>query len=177
MFITTLGDFISFFAMLVYVSKVSSIVVAAYLIPIKSLGIVFGAITSPYLLNKLNTKNMIIISQFFSFLALLTLTINVYLGLHNPTLLIFTSFILSFFKQWFDNGRETASHSLGNLTTHRILQSQILNGFFGAQFIGPIVSLVLLSFFPLHISIGLDCISFLVATILAMNLFLSEDNS
>ena len=168
--ITSVGDFISLFAVLVFIHKVSgSPLLAAYSIPTRSLAIAIGGVLLPYIVPRFSTKSLIFWTQFCSFFLMSGLAV---LSLFNPNpyMILGVFFFQTLLKQWFEGSRESYSKSLGEHSQQRSLQAQILQSFYGAQIAGPVASFVLLKFLPVQIPLALDALSFLVAAILSRKL-------
>lgn len=174
-FITSIGDFISFFAVLKIVADSSgNILMASAVIPAKSLALVLAGLMIPSLNGKFTTRQIFIGTQTLSFFIISLLLYSVHIGLSFPWLFVGIIFLQSFLKQVFDSAREYASKRLGNNLTHRTFQAQLLQGLYGAQFIGPILSYLLINSFGVEIPIFLDACSFAVATI--VSLWLPNEN-
>lgn len=173
-FITSIGDFISFFAVLKIVAENSgNILIASAVIPAKSLAMIVAGLLIPTLNGKFTTRQIFIATQSFSFISISLLLYAIQIGLTFSWLFIGIIFFQSVFKQVFDSARECASKRLGNSLTHRTLQAQLLQGLYGAQFIGPILSYLLIHYFDVKIPIFIDACSFAIATF--MSLWLPND--
>ncbi len=171
-FISSLGDFISYFAVLVMVNDLSkSVAVAAYSITIRTLAVAVGGACFPYFSRYFSTKKLILSSQLLSGLVISILALYWTFGSNHSVLLIFgLLFIETFLKQIFDCAKEVKSKSLGDEDAQRGLQAQLLHGFYGAQFWGPIASFFLLKNLPLVVPLWIDVASFLIAMFMAARL-------
>ena len=168
--ITSLGDFISFFAVLVFIHQISgSVLLASYTVPIKSLGIAIGGFLLPRTLSFVSPRRAIIFSQVLSFFLILALSLMA-LGKSNAGIILAILFFQTVLKQIFEGARETYSHAIGEAPEQRVLQAQILHGFFSAQTFGPIISFILLKTLPIQIPLFIDAGSFLCAAIIALQL-------
>ena len=79
--------------------------------------------------------------------------------------------IMKISEEIFKASREVASRSIGTIPSeHRGLLAQILQGFYAAQFVGPILSVLLLKNLPIEFPLLLDSLSFLLCVILAKKL-------
>lgn len=170
--ITTLGDFISQFALLVLIHNISgSIAIASLIVPYKGLGMALGSLSAPWVINRLAFRKTIIISQILSGSLLLTLTLFFTFGVEPSVLLILiVTFFESVFKRYFDVAQESFSKAIGTKGTHLTLQAKLLQGFYSAQFVGPVMSFFLVQFLPLQVPLWIDSISFFVASGIALRL-------
>jgi MFS family permease len=168
--VTSLGDFVSFFAVLVLIHQISgSVVLASYSVAVKSLGIAAGGFILPRLLSTVRIKRAMVGSQLMSFVLMLALMLMT-LGTVQPWLVLLILFLQTVLKQVFEGARETYSKGLGSTSEQRSLQAQLLHGFFGAQTIGPVVSFFLLKFLPIQVPLLLDALSFLFAALVVLRL-------
>lgn len=170
-FITSLGDFLSFFAMLSRSEFLgSAAIVTGFSIPMKSLASAFGAAVVPYFIARLTSKGAIVFSQFVS-LFLSVLILGLVVSDHFSVEFFFIATMLqTLLKQIFEVSRDSHSKSLAASPLHRGQQAQIILGFYGAQFIGPVLAFILLQFTPIWLPLGLDAFSFLIAAYLALTL-------
>ncbi len=157
------ADFILFFSALLFLNDITkSIYFAAYSVSIKSIGMGVGALVFPYIGNRISMKNLMQISIIFTILLILTLIAP--LNLRNNTWIIIAYiFFSSFFTQIFYGVRESYSKSLGIDSEQRSLQAQILESFFGAQIIGPILGFFLALYLNPNISILIGIILNIIA--------------
>ncbi|MBP7843504.1 MAG: hypothetical protein KA116_01695 [Proteobacteria bacterium] len=171
-FISSLGDFISYFAVLVMVNDLSkSVAVAAYSITIRTMAVALGGACFPYFSRYFSTKKLILSSQLLSGVVIAILALYWTFGSNHSVLLIFALlFIETFLKQIFDGAKEVKSKSLGDEDAQRGLQAQLLHGFYGAQFWGPIASFFLLKNLPLVVPLWIDVASFFIAMVMASRL-------
>ncbi|HLE01313.1 MAG TPA: MFS transporter [Bdellovibrionota bacterium] len=166
--ITALGDFLSFFAVLQWLNQTGvSAIIGGFSVVLKSLAVGAGGILLPLALRKFSTRTVMIASQFVSFITASGLLAMILLG-RNDVWPIFTLFFVqSLLKQLFDGARESHSQALASHDEQMTLQAQLLSSFFGAQFIGPVVSFILIRFLRIEIPVALDALSFLVAGVMA----------
>ena len=170
-FITCLGDFLSFFAILQILSSLgSSVAVSAFSVVIKSFAIGLGGLLLPRVLAWASTRRAIVLSQVCSLVLALGLLLLFLMNRLTIPGLFGILFFQTLLKQFFEGARETHSKSLGTSTEHVSLQSQLLSGFYGAQFIGPIISFFLIRFLPIQVPLILDSCSFFVAALLSIAL-------
>lgn len=169
-FVTSIGDFISLFAVMVLTSQLTgNFILAAFNIPIKSLGIAIGGLTFPWIMGKFRTRSILICSEFISgVLAALLVAVAIWEPNYNWVYGILL--VQTVLKQYFDGSRESYSKSLASNKMQRSLQAEILNGFYSAQVIGPIIAFILLKNFPIYFALLLDCLSFLIAGFMAFKL-------
>lgn len=140
---------------------------ASATIPAKSLGMVVAGLIIPSLHNHYTTRKLFVVTQVLSFALMCLLLVALNSDLQGSWFFIGITFFQTLFKQVFDSAREYASKKIGTLTTHRSIQAQLLQGFYGAQFIGPILSFILIRYYGTKIPIFLDACSFAVASILS----------
>ncbi len=165
-FITSIGDFISFFAIIVLLHNLSgSLLVAAYAVPIKSLGVVAAGLLLPYCSRQFRPKKLLFWTQIISALLLFSVVLMVSTDNFHSWYFLFVLFSLSCLKQLFDAAREIESKALGSTQEQRGLQAQLLSGFYNAQLIGPIISFFLIRYFSISVPILVDGVSFVVAAI------------
>lgn len=170
-FVTSIGDFLSFFALLRYFSDLGvPPSIAGYSVVVKTVAVATGGVVLPYLVRRYNTRKIVLSSQLLSFVfssALLALVLN---RSSFVPVLFGIQFGLNLLKQVFEGARETHSKSLNVSQRQLTAQAKLLSSFYGSQFIGPIVSFFLVSYLPLHIPFVLDAGSFLVAGVMALGL-------
>lgn len=109
-------------------------------------------------------------SQLVSGIALLILIFGFHFKSISLTTIFVLFFIQSLFKQLFEGARETHSKFQGENANQLSLQSQILSGLYNAQFVGPILSYLLIKSLPIEIPLTLDCLSFFLAAFIASKL-------
>jgi hypothetical protein len=170
--ITILGDFISFFAILLILEK--SGISPEY----NGLNIIFqacaysiSAMTYPYLSSRIGVRNLLILSQICSMVAASTI---LFLYLSKSVSLvpfIVCTFTLTFCYQAFDNAKNHYSKLVGvSNDHHQRNEVQLLKYFFGAQTFGPIISVLLIYLFPLWVPLVVDILTFIICTFLAAKL-------
>ncbi len=175
-FITSIGDWISYFALIAFIYRsTGNAVLAAYVVPVRSLSVAVGGAMVPYIFRWFDLKHLILLSQFLSSLILVVL-----IGLitttssPNPYLIIFLVFINTLLKQFFDTARESYSKDLSLTHQQRSAQAEILQGLYGAQFLGPLIAVAGLLVIPIWVLLLLDAISFIGSGIVCMNLPLKK---
>ena len=169
-FVTSLGDYVSMFAILVLIHKVSgSVALAAYSVPIKSLGVAFGGLTLPWIVSRYSIRRIIVWSQVVSGILMGFLALYSKTGA-NSWFILFILLCHSTLRQYFDGARETFSKSLAKQAEQRTVQAQILHGLYSAQFLGPVLSFFLVTYLPIELPLWLDAVSFVVAAIGATKL-------
>lgn len=173
-FVTSVGDFVSLFAIMKLVHQASGKVsLSAYLVAIRSLSVAVGGLAFPTLVRFMGPKKLIVGTQLISCLILAGIAVSVS-HLSNDLILYFylATFLLSFLKQIFESARETHSKiiSEGAQVSHRVVQAQLLHGLYSAQVIGPIVSFLIVRSLPISVPIFIDSVSFLLAGLVAMSL-------
>ncbi len=165
-FITSLGDFISLFAVIKLLEHTSgSIAIASYTVSVKSVGIVLGALTFPSLLNSVSLKIILTISQLLAGVLIAILASNTFL---QPALIMLILLLQTIMDYYFGAAKQTYSKVISKDEDHRSYQAQLFKGFYSAQFIGPIISFLLISSFPITVPIWIDAISFFVASFMCI---------
>ena len=171
--ITNIGDFLSFFAVLQITYAIfDSAILAGYTIFIKSAAIVVAGIFLPAIISRVSVKRLIIATQIISACVVGFMLVGFALKfLTSPHAYFFCIFVLTFCKHLFESARESTSRQIAKtIEEHRPLQAQLLSSFFSAQTIGPLLAFFLIRYTDLRIPLGLDILSFIVATLLAFRL-------
>ena len=144
---------------------------AAATVTAKSGAILVGALIFPSLTNRFSIRQMIVIPQAICGLLMLSVVLFIpWLSSEHIPLLMGLLFLQSLLKQIFENARETFSKNLRSDGTHRTFQAELLHGFYKAQFVGPIISLLLIHYLPIQIPLSLDVFSFFVTAAMATRL-------
>jgi hypothetical protein len=150
--VTSIGDWITYFVSIFYLHKITnSALIAAYSVPMRSLGMAFGAGIGAQAIERVGTRRVMLIAQGNAAAAVsVGLTVGILLfDRVSPSLVLFSAFLSAVGKYLFDVARETHSKGLAQAgSEHRTLQSQILGGLAGAQFIGPLLALAAVQFVP-----------------------------
>ena len=169
--ITSLGDFLSLFAMIkLLMDSGLSVFVAGYAVVIKTAAVGISGVILPRVVSKYNTRTLIRASQWLSFFSVVTV-VGAYWAHHlNVTLVFSALFIQTLLKQIFDSTREYHSKVVGENQCPVTFQSQLLSSFYSAQVIGPLVSMALILAFRIEIPLLLDAGSFLIAGAMASRL-------
>ncbi len=169
-FITSLGDFISLFAILQLIYVLSkSVILAAYIIPIKSAAILLYGLIFPFLVSRISLKRILTHSQTLSGFSMGLIAL--YWTISNspsPYIILLLAFFQTFFRQCFSGAKDTYSKSMGAYNEHRSFQAQLLFGQYGAQFLGPVLSFILIYYLPLSIPLWIDTCTFFVAALLCI---------
>ena len=171
-FVSSCGDWLSYFALLKLVySQTGDPLLAAYTVPLRSLGTGLATIAIPSILRGRSIKKTMIFAQLTASAASLAICVSLFLGapVSVPLLLMLVA-LSSFFKVFFDVPRETLSKSIGITESHRTAQAQLLQGLFTAQMLGPIIAVFLLVSAPLSIVLALDALSFAASAYLLSGL-------
>lgn len=173
-FVTSIGDFLTQFAIikLVYSFYGNAFSAGFASVGIGSAATVVCGIGIPVLSRRIHTRSLLLFSQFGSAIVvaiLLCLTTLFEIKAIWPLYLIL--FLQDSFGELFRAARETHSHGLSIATSNkRSLQAQLLSGFYGAQFIGPVLAFLLLRSFSPRIPIALDLLSFVATGFLCFGL-------
>lgn len=170
--ITSLGDFVSLFAVLLLLEK--SGIGPEY----NGLNIIFqasafslSAMFYPYLVNNLGTKAIIFLSQLISIFASAIILVLYFSNSISLVPFLACTFLLTFCYQAFDNAKNHHSKLIGKSDDHhKKNEVQLLKYFFGAQTIGPLISLALISKFPLWVPLVFDITTFIVCVFLSTKL-------
>ena len=172
--ITSVGDWLTYFAVLKIGYSISgSVALASLSMASRSLAIAVSAIAIPLVLDRWGTKRILTVSQWMGVVsvgafAVFLISYSGHISLVGVYSLLFVSTIS---KQLFEAARETHSKSLTDHDAeHRIFQAHLLRGVYQAQVWGPALAFVLLRFFPDSVAIVLDALSFGVAALLCAKL-------
>lgn len=170
-FITSLGDWFSYFAVLNYIFVLTKdAALASSVVTIKSLSILLSALVFPWLSAHFSVRRLLIVPEllggFFS-LALISL-----FSFENPSMslmfgLLFAQAVL---KEIFNNAKDSYSKLLRTDSTHLTFQAQILNGQFLAQFLGPLSIIFLVRIFSIQTILCFDAITFFYSAYTAYKL-------
>lgn len=171
-FVTSIGDWLSYFALTYYLYETTqSVAIAAYTVPMRSLAVAFGGASSPGLLSKFTLRQVLVVSQALSGLLLLALAGSIYSGRSlGPLELLSAAFLSTLLKQYFDISRESYSKFLATPAQQRGFQAELLQGLYSAQFVGPLLAVVSIRSFPLYLPLLVDAISFLVTSAMCVSL-------
>jgi MFS family permease len=175
-FITSLGDFISLFAVLKIIHDLSgSVVVAAYAVPVQSLSILIGGLTTPRVMSAFSHRAIMIWTQLIAGAMAAILALYWQANSNCSTVLILTLLgLITVSKQYFTSAREAYSKGLGTPSRQRSLQAEIMSRFYSAQLVGPILSFFLIRFLPIAVPLWIDAASFFAAGLACMKLEISE---
>ncbi len=176
-FITSLGDFLSMFALMQLLYNITGRVeLAALAVTVKSLAYIASSLLFPSLTNRFNLRQLIVGTQL---LCTFIMAFIAYFALdwaaHDSYWLLGLLGFQALLKRVFENARETYSKNLRGETTHRSFQAELLHGFYKAQFLGPVISLVLISYLPIQVPLYLDALTFLLAALMGMTLKQKEE--
>lgn len=167
---TSLGDWLSYFALIKLATDTSgSIIIGTLSIAMKSAAVAVAAVLIPMFVGVYSNRSIILVTQWLSAALMAVVCFSTACKVILPIPAIYsTLFLQTSLKQLFDAARETHSKSLArHENDHRPLQAQLLAGFYGAQFLGPLVAFFLLLKSPVWIPLLVDSISFAVAGFLA----------
>lgn len=171
-FATAMGDFISYFAVLMIVRDLTqSTVLAAYTVGIKTLGIALGGALFPRMASVFGFRSLLIWSQFLSgVLLLLLLGVSKFPFSGAAYVILGMLFVQTLLKQFFEAAREARSKILGeeiqDNSAQRGFQAQLLQGFYSAQILGPLISFIFIRNLDVQLPLILDAITFFVAAFL-----------
>jgi len=167
-FATSLGDFLSYFAVLIIIQDLTqNTALAAYSVAVKTLAIALGGALFPRVASRRGFRSTLIWSQALSGALILGL-----LALYELRLswsaggVLAILFVQTILRQFFDGARESRSRLLGDVTSQRGLQAQLLQGFYSAQVLGPLLAFFLIRHFDIRWPLLLDALSFFVAAFL-----------
>jgi MFS family permease len=164
-FITCLGDYLSFFAFLkiATISGIASIYAGAGVI-IQSIATGVGGLVLNKLSNKYTTKTILIGTQLISILFSLMNLVFFLSGNKTIEYYLINLFGLTMMYVVFDSVKELHSRNIKDVKV-KSAQIDLLSGLYKAQFIGPVLSYICLSVFPIWISLVLDLFSFFIASL------------
>lgn len=170
--ITFLGDFISIFAIILILENFGIAPEYNGLNFIyQALAYSLSAMTFPFLSSRLNTKLILIISQILSSLTSIFVLISYLNNSIQLATFLLCTFTVTFCYQSFDSAKNQHSKLIGSSNEHHQKNEvQLLKYYFGAQTIGPLISLFLISKFPLWVPLVIDSITFIACAILALKL-------
>jgi len=171
-FITSLGDFLSMFALMQLLYNITGKVeLAALAVTVKSLAYVVASLMFPSLTNRWNLKQLIVSTQV---ICALIMAFICYFAMdwaaNDSYWLLGLLAVQALLKRVFENARESYSKNLRSETTHRSFQAELLHGFYKAQFLGPVLSLGLIYYLPIQVPLFIDSLTFLLAAIMALSL-------
>ena len=168
--ITSLGDYLSLFAVISATHRMSgSVALAAYTVPLSALAVGLGGATFPWVAGMFRARAVMIGTQLTS--GLLMLLLGGFIHFEAPLPAIFAViFFQTISNQYFAATRESYSKNVGAHSDQRSLQSKLMQGFYSAQFVGPLISLVLIRTLGEEIPILGDALSFFVAAALCFGL-------
>jgi MFS family permease len=181
--ITSIGDYISLFAYIVAIDQLTSNpIVAALVIPCKSIGSAIGSLCSPYLFRLIDNRIGLVLSQFilfvFSFMiaTLFKLQIDSFL---TGVILLF-SVLHGVLAQYFQNAKESYSKTIevlsidknNNQLSSKSLITALENGVLLGQLFGSVIFLLLFYKFKssMYLAIYFDSLSFFIAGIICIGL-------
>jgi|GEM_PF-2097278 len=173
-FATSLGDFISYFAVLLIVQDISkSTALAAYTVAVKTLGVALGGAFFPRVASWFGFRTLLIWSQFFSGVLIAGLfVLSLYPSQGAAFCILGILFVQTILKQFFESAREArsriiedgvAAQAMAKATVQRGFQAQLLQGFYSAQILGPLLSYVFIRKLGVHIPLVFDALTFFVA--------------
>jgi hypothetical protein len=167
-FATSLGDFLSYFAVLIIVQDLTqNTALAAYSVAVKTLAIALGGALFPRVASRRGFRTTLIWSQGLS--GLLILAVLALYELRLPWSapgVLGLLFLQTILRQFFDGARESRSRLLGDVGSQRGLQAQLLQGFYSAQVLGPLMAFFLIRHFDVRWPLILDACSFFIAAFL-----------
>ena len=167
-FATSLGDFLSYFAVLLIIKDLTQdTALAAYSVAVKTLAIALGGAFFPRVASHRGFRATLIWSQVLSGVLILALLVLYELRLSWSTAgVVVLLFLQTVLRQFFDGARESRSRLLGDVGSQRGLQAQLLQGFYSAQVLGPLLAYFLIGSFNIRWPLALDAMSFFVAAFL-----------
>lgn len=170
-FITGLGDFLSHFAILSILFKsTTSDLKSADINRIEVVAVLLSGLIIAKLISNYGARSLVVQSQVVSFFVSLFVLLSFNLKAGIWTYYIFY-LIMKISEEVFKASREVASKSIATLPSeHRSLLAQLFQGFYAAQFVGPLLSVSILKFFPIELPLLLDSLSFLLCSFLATKL-------
>lgn len=170
-FVTTVGDFLSYFAMLSCADSMGyPAILIGFSVALKAFANAIGAATVPRCIALFSSRGGILGTQLLS-LGLSAVTFAMVLTGHFDIYVFFAITIAqTLLKQVFDGSRETHSKNLAASAPQRGLQAQISFSLYGAQLIGPVLAFSLIKWTPLWVPLGLDVVSFMIAVLLSLRL-------
>jgi hypothetical protein len=174
-FISSLGDFLTYFAVIKVVYEIHGNALNAAFggIGLGSAACVAAGLLNPFLKRKINTKHLILSAHALSLLCvlvLLALVTNNYLSQVWP--FYFILFSQTFFAKVYESSREAHTHGLNEGDSHRAIQVILLEGLFRAQFLGPVAAFVFLKYFTPVLPVALNVVGATLAVLLSCKLSL-----
>lgn len=181
-FVTTVGDFLTMFALIeILYNLTGRVELAALAVTVKSGAYLVSSVVFPTLTNFFTHRKLILATQWLSFVIMASLCLVVPTLFDSPQWdswdsagLLGILALQAFLKRIFENSRESYSRDLRTQTTHRSFQAELLHAFYKAQFIGPILSVALIYYLPIQIPLAIDALTFLVAALIGSTLHRDE---
>ncbi|MEI7488148.1 MAG: MFS transporter [Chryseobacterium sp.] len=170
-FITSLGDWFSYFAVLNYVFVLTKdAALASSVVTIKSLSILISALIFPWMSAHCSVRRLLIVPEIVG--GVCSLAPIALFSFENPsmTLIFGLLFAQSLLKEIFNNAKDSYSKLLRTDSTHLTFQAQILNGQFLAQFIGPLSIIFLVRVCSIQTILSFDALTFFYSAYTAYKL-------
>lgn len=171
--ITSTGDFFTLFAIIQITQNLfGNTWVSASNIIIQSAAICLSGIITPKILYKAKPRPIFLVTQFGSAIAITYLFVSLHFNLiKSPWPLYVVLFIVTYMWYLFSAARESLSKGL---TTHdkehQNMQSELLSGFYSAQFLGPIIAVAFILKFGPRIPLLMDALSFIFCGFLSFKI-------
>lgn len=162
--ITSAGDYFTLFAIIQITQNLfQNTWLSAYNVAIQAAAISIAGIITPNVLYLIKPRPLFFITQFGSALAILVLYLSLQFNyVSSPIPLFVTLFVVTFFWHIFSAARETLSKGITKCENeHQNMQSELLSGFYSAQFIGPLAAVVMVVIFGPRIPLLFDMVSFI----------------
>ena len=170
-FITSMGDHFTFFSVVILTQQLfKNVWLSSYNVAIQALAIAVGCFLIPKTLSRFKVKHIFFCTQFISMIAVLFLFVGIKNEtIHSPITLYAVLFVVTVLWQIYTAARESFSkNQTKNVSEHRTLQAEILEGFFSAQIFGPPLAAFLILKFNATLPLVIDGISFGVCALLAL---------
>lgn len=171
--ITSIGDYLSLFAVMALIVKAGyGVDNAALGWVVKYLGMGLGAFITPLIVQRFKTKIIFVLTQLLSAIFCGLIIINANSAVMNLWGLLSCLLLINTIKTVFDTAKDSFSKIIAEEEniSHLTTQSKLVGAFFNAQMIGAISSGLMLCLFPIWVSLLLDLLSFITTAIIATTL-------
>lgn len=179
--ITSFGDFLSVFAYVAILSEIlKNPVHAAFIVPIKGIGVGLASLSGSYVLNRFGHREILFFSQIIlGILSIFFIVVFWGFSYKEPYLIFLVALLESFFSQLFLTGREVYSKVLeqnysSDLVSglSRIMQAELEKGYVTGQFGGPLLFFLLIEILklPYYLPLALDSVTFFIAAMVCWKL-------